>query len=124
MNILIIGSGAVGIGIGASLISQKANVDFFASEKTAKAMKENGIKRCGIFNEITVSKDDFKVFTSYDEIAKNTYDFIIISSKITANKDIAINLNKNKDIFKKEGKIIILQNGFGNDEFYYKNWPK
>ena len=63
MNILIIGSGAVGIGIGASLISQKANVDFFASEKTAKTMKENGIKRCGIFNEITVSKDDFKVFT-------------------------------------------------------------
>ncbi|MCQ2973023.1 MAG: hypothetical protein MJ209_07165 [archaeon] len=35
-----------------------------------------------------------------------------------------MNLNKNKDIIKKEGKIIILQNGFGNDEFYLNYFNK
>ena len=124
MNILIIGSGAVGIGIGTSLISQNANVDFYATEKTAKIMKENGIKRCGIFNEINISNDKFNVYTKYSTIPKNMYDFIIICSKITANKDIAQNLNKNKAIFKKDTKILILQNGFGNDEFYLEYFNK
>ena len=39
MNILIIGSGAVGIGIGTSLLSQNVNVSFLASKETAKKMK-------------------------------------------------------------------------------------
>ncbi len=36
MNILIIGSGAVGIGLGSSLLSQGENVSFLASKKNCK----------------------------------------------------------------------------------------
>ena len=46
MNILVIGSGAVGIGLAASMLSQGADISIFARDKTAKAIKENGIKRC------------------------------------------------------------------------------
>ena len=46
MNILIDGSGSIGIALGASMISQGADVSFYASKKTKKAM-ENGIKRIG-----------------------------------------------------------------------------
>ena len=42
MNILINGSGAVGLGLGASMLSQKADVSFYATGKTAAAIKENG----------------------------------------------------------------------------------
>ena len=49
MNILIIGSGSVGIGLGTSLLSQNANVSFLASEKTAEAMRKNGVERTGLF---------------------------------------------------------------------------
>ena len=41
MNILIIGSGAVGIGLAASVLSQNANVSIYARGETAKAIKEN-----------------------------------------------------------------------------------
>ena len=45
MNILINGSGAVGLGLGASMLSQKADVSFYATGKTAAAIKENGLER-------------------------------------------------------------------------------
>ena len=35
MNILINGSGAVGLGLGASMLSEKADVSFYATGKTA-----------------------------------------------------------------------------------------
>ena len=45
MKILVIGAGAVGIGLAASLMSQNADVSIYARGETAKAIKKNGIKR-------------------------------------------------------------------------------
>ena len=39
MNILIDGAGAVGLGLGASMLSQKANVSFYATGKTDTIIK-------------------------------------------------------------------------------------
>ena len=44
MNVLVIGAGAVGIGLACSMLSQGAKVSIFARDKTAKAIKENGIE--------------------------------------------------------------------------------
>ena len=52
------------------------------------------------------------------------FDYIFITAKTTANEDIALNLNQNKRILKDNAKIIIFQNGFGNDEIYLKYFPK
>ena len=122
MNILIIGAGGVGIGLGASVKSQGANVSIYARGETAKAIKENGIKRCGLFTHYEFG--EIPVYESYEEIPKNEFDYIFISSKTTANEDIAQNLNEQRDILKDDGKIIIFQNGFGNDEAYLKYFPK
>ena len=122
MNILIIGAGGVGIGLGASVKSQGANVSIFARDKTAKSIKDNGIKRCGLFKHYEFS--DIPVYEKYTDIPKNSIDYIFITSKTTANEDIAKNLNENREIFKQNTKIIIFQNGFGNDEFYLKYFLK
>ncbi|MBQ2654928.1 MAG: ketopantoate reductase family protein [Methanobrevibacter sp.] len=124
MNILIIGSGAVGIGLATSMKSQNANISIFARGKTAKAIKENGIKRCGLFEHYSFSKDEVDVYETYDEIPKNTFDYVFITSKTTANDAISKKLNANKDILKENFKIIIFQNGFGNDEPYLRFFDK
>lgn len=118
MNILVIGAGGVGIGLAASVASQKADVHIFARCETAKAIRENGIKRTGLFTHHEIK--NVPVYERYDEIPKNTYDYIFICSKTTANEEIAENLNLHKDILKDNSKIIIFQNGFGNDEEYLK----
>lgn len=119
MNVLIIGSGSVGIGIGTSLISQGADVSFYASHDTARAM-EHGIKRTGLFNHLEYGREKFNVYTDYADMPRNYYDYVLVCSKTTQNRDISSKLNQNRDIFRDEPDIIILQNGFGNDEEYIK----
>ena len=120
MNILIIGSGSVGIGLGTSLLSQGLNVSFLASPKTSKEMKAKGIKRTGLFTHYSFTPDEFDVYESYSEIPPKSVDCVLVASKTTANKDISQKLNENKDILNDGFKILICQNGFGNDEFYLK----
>ena len=44
MEVLICGSGALGISIGASLLDSNFNVSFFSQGKTKEAMEEEGIQ--------------------------------------------------------------------------------
>ena len=122
MKILVIGAGGVGIGLATSVASQGADVSIYARGETAKAIKENGIKRTGLFTHYDVK--DVPVYERYEDIPKNSFDYIFIASKTTANEDIAKNLNDHSDILKDSTKIIIFQNGFGNDEFYLEYFTK
>ncbi|AMD17476.1 2-dehydropantoate 2-reductase [Methanobrevibacter sp. YE315] len=122
MNILLIGAGGVGLGIASSVISQGAEVSIYATGETAKAIKKNGIRRTGLFTHY--SFENVPVFESYADIPKDYFDYIFIASKTTANAEIAKNLNENRLIFKQDTKIIIFQNGFGNDDYYLKYFPK
>jgi 2-dehydropantoate 2-reductase len=124
MNILIDGAGSIGIALGASMVSENVTVSFFARGKTAEEIKEKGIKRVGIFKHITCSSDEYTVYTDYENIPKNNFDYVFICSKTIANNEISSKLNDNKSIFKNNGKIIIFQNGYGNDEPYLKYFSK
>lgn len=120
MNILVIGSGAVGIGIGSSLLSQGVNISFLASKNTARKMKEDGIKRTGLFTNYFFNPQEFNVYESYEEIPKKTFDYVLITSKTTSNDDISKKLNENRDILKDDFRILIIQNGFGNDQLFLR----
>lgn len=120
MNILVIGSGAVGIGIGSSLLSQGVDISFLASKNTARKMKEDGIKRTGLFTNYTFNPQEFNVYESYEEIPKKTFDYVLITSKTTSNDNISKKLNENRDILKDDFTILIIQNGFGNDQLFLR----
>ena len=124
MNVLVIGSGAVGIGLAASMLSQGADVSLFARGETAKAIRENGIERTGLFAHYKFTSNEVKVYESYDEIPKGTYDYVFIASKTTGNDDISKRLNAKRKIVKDDFKIIIFQNGFGNDKPYLRFFDK
>lgn len=118
MNVLVIGAGGVGIELATSVAKQGANVSIYARGKTAKAIRENGIERTGLFEHYVIH--DVQVYETYEEIPKKHFDYIFIAAKTTANDDIAENLNRNRDILKPTTRIIIFQNGFGNDEPYLR----
>ena len=124
MNILVIGAGSVGIGLAASALSQNANLSIYARGETAKAIREKGIKRTGLFTHYSFAPDEFDVYDDYEKIPSKTYDYVFIASKTTANEDISEKLNENRRILKENAKIIILQNGFGNDEHYLRYFTK
>ena len=124
MNILVIGAGAVGIGLAASVLSQNADVSIYARGETAKAIREKGIERTGLFEHYSFSKDELTVYDDYAQIPENEFDYVFITSKTTANDDISKRLNENRQVLKDDFKIIIFQNGFGNDEPYLRFFTK
>lgn len=123
MKALICGSGAIGIAIGASLIDSGVETTFFAKGKTKDAILNGGIKRIGLFKEITIPKENVQVFDKYNTI-NDSFDYIIISSKTTSNEDIALNLDKNRNLLKDNGKIVIFQNGWHTDKEFLKYFTK
>ncbi len=124
MNVLVIGAGSVGIGLASSMLSQNANVSIYARGETAKAIKKNGIKRVGLFEHYSFTPEELNVYETYEEIPKDTFDYVFITSKTTANDDISKRLSKSRDILKDGFKIIIFQNGFANDEAYLRYFSK
>lgn len=120
MNILVIGAGAVGIGLASSVLSQNADVSIYARGETAKAIRKNGIERTGLFTHYSFREDEVTVYEDYEEMGDNSFDYVFITSKTTANDEISKKLNQNRHILKENAKIIIFQNGFGNDEPYLR----
>ena len=124
MDILIIGAGAVGIGLATSLLSQDVNVSIFARGETAKEIRKNGLKRTGLFTHYSFMPDEFQVYEDYSEIPEKSFDYVLVSSKTTSNNDISQRLNENRHILKDNFRILICQNGFGNDEAYLRFFKK
>lgn len=119
MKALLYGSGAVGIGIAAALMDCNWKVDIKTSGKTKDSICRDGIKRIGLFKEIHILPEKFQVFESLDDIQEN-YDYILICTKTMCNEINAKDIYINRRILNHNGKIVIFQNGWGNDEPYLK----
>jgi 2-dehydropantoate 2-reductase len=125
MKVLLIGAGAVGLGIGASLYDSGWSLDLVDLKETKEAIEQKGIARRGYFKEIDIPAGKVNLFEKLDDIKKKSaYDFILICTKTTMSPEIARDLARNKDLLKKEGKIIIFQNGFGTDEAFLSYFGK
>lgn len=120
MNILIIGAGAIGIALGASLGSRGVKVSCLATERTGQAIEKDGIHRTGLFGDADVSCDRVAVYYDYAALPSGEFDYVCICAKTMANAQIARDLSERKDCMAEEGCIVILQNGWGNDAPYLK----
>lgn len=123
MKILIYGGGAVGLGIASCLIKTGNKVDIIARKNTCTQLQKKGLIRTGIFGDIIASSPSFSCFKSIHEIGGNKYDFILIATKSYSSVDVA------EDLFmyytKPENTIIVLmQNGWGNNEIFLKKYDK
>ncbi|MCM1308078.1 MAG: 2-dehydropantoate 2-reductase [Butyrivibrio sp.] len=119
MKVLIIGAGAVGVAMAASLGGMDTAV--IARGRTAEALREGGAVRTGIFGEVSVK--NVAVYTDYD-IDGGGFDYIIVSAKATANEEIAAELDGHRRLMGTDCKIVIFQNGWGNNEAYLKYFDR
>jgi 2-dehydropantoate 2-reductase len=116
MKVLIIGAGAVGVAMGATLKEGGAEVDFIARGETKDKINEDGIKRLGLLGDITIPAGCVGAFDDYGELEADDYDYILITAKNTANEEISEQLGARTDILKADGKIVFMQNGIGYEQ--------
>lgn len=125
MKVLLIGAGAVGLGVGASLYDAGWDLDIVDRRETKEAIEKKGIVRRGLFKEIIISAGRVNVFEKFEDIKSEfVYDFVLVCTKTTVSPQIAEDLAKQRNILKEEGKIVIFQNGYGTDEAFLKYFTK
>lgn len=124
MKVLIIGAGSIGIALGTIMKNNNTDIDFLAHGETYKSIKDNGISIEGLLGERYIDKEEIGIYSSYEDMEENVYDYIIICTKTTVNREVSEEVFKNRRILKSSGIIVIMQNGWGNDESYLKYFPK
>ncbi len=124
MNVLIIGAGALGIGVGASLVDSGCQVDFFAKGETKAAIEKNGIARKGMFKDITIPAGVVGVYDDYASLPEAKYDYVIISTKTTANEEVSEKLEEYQGCMKDSCNIVFMQNGMGYEASFAEKFPQ
>ena len=120
MNVLIIGPGGIGIAMGALLGSNGVSVSYLATPRSGPKIEAGGVHMTGIFGDADVPADEITVYYDYADLPTDAYDYICISAKTMANDQISTSLVARKDCLKEDGIIVIMQNGWGNDEPYLR----
>ena len=120
MDVLIIGAGAIGIALGASLGSNGVSVSYVATSRTGSKIEEGGVHRTGLFGSADVPAEQIKVYYDYADLPSDAYDYVCICAKTMANEQISEALSTRRDCLKEDGIIVILQNGWGNDTPYLR----
>ena len=123
MNILITGTGAVGIALAATLANAGETISLCARGTTLSAIQADGLHRGGLFDPVDIPAKAVTAQEGYD-YPDGTFDYILIASKAMANADISAALAQHRGILKPEGKIVLFQNGWGNDRLYLEQFDR
>ena len=122
MKVLVIGTGAVGIAIAIAAADAGMETAVLARSSTAEYIRKNGLKRTGIFGELEIPAERITVYKSYDSI-DGSFDYIAVAVKTMSNRTVADELAAHPLIAGQDGRIILFQNGWGNDEIYLEHFP-
>lgn len=119
MRVLIYGGGAVGLGLASCLIKSGAEVCIVAREETARRLREEGLKRSGLFGRHEAPAGRFASHGALDEIqAGAAFDYILVCVKSFDTARAARDLARRPDLASSETRVVLCQNGWGNREAF------
>lgn len=125
MNLLLTGAGAVGLNLAATLLSSGNRVSIHARGNTLKAIAGDGIHRSGLFGSLDFPASAIEYLSDdLGDFPEGHYDFILIATKTLANHELSDELAAHRNLLAPGGKLVIFQNGWGNDEEYLRNFQK
>jgi 2-dehydropantoate 2-reductase len=116
MKVLIIGAGAVGVAMGATLAKSGVEVDFIARGETKDKINADGIKRLGLLGDIVIPAGTVAAYDDYAGLEAGAYDYILITAKNTANDEISAALGERVEVLKSGGCLVFMQNGIGYEQ--------
>jgi 2-dehydropantoate 2-reductase len=123
VKVLVFGAGAVGLGLASFLLQGEQRVHLVGKEKTALALRKNGLKRRGIFGEVWFSPQQFTVSSNLVETGRETFDFYLICTKSHDTENSARQLKGESNLARQKSPIVLCQNGWGNAEIFSRFFP-
>jgi 2-dehydropantoate 2-reductase len=124
MDVLIVGAGAVGLGLGSFLLEAGLRVDLVGRSTTCIALATHGLQRSGIFGDFHAAPDQFRAVASLAELRASRYDDILICTKSFDSEQTAIQLAASAVTTRNECPIVLCQNGWGNAAVFARHFPQ
>lgn len=123
-EILIVGAGAVGLGVGSCLIGPGRRVRFTARPDAVAALHEKGLVRTGIFGTVAAKPDAFDAVAKLDALPRRAVDWILVCVKSYDSEDAARALAEHPWLLHDGTRIVLFQNGWGNAEVFTGRFPR
>ena len=81
LKVLIIGAGAVGLGLASFLLKSGCRISLVGREPTVNALAANGLDRVGIFDDFHFPPESFAVFSTLKAVPLEQFDFALVCVK-------------------------------------------
>jgi 2-dehydropantoate 2-reductase len=120
---LVVGAGAVGIGLATALLAAGERVVFLARSETADALRSRGCGRVGIFGDVSFPPHAFSVVEAPAELRGNPTT-VLVATKSFASRDVAGALAQSAQIAESDAPIVLAQNGLGNAEVFCERFAE
>ncbi len=124
MRALVIGAGAVGLGLGSCLLAGAAQVAFLARRETARALRERGLRRSGLFGESAHAPQSFEVAEDLPTCAGFVADWVLVAVKSFDSAALARALAAEAWLRDGGAQLVLCQNGWGNAEVFAAELPQ
>jgi len=125
MKVSVIGTGAVGLGIGSCLLASGVGVRFVVrSREHREALESEGISRTGLFGDVRFGPESFRVADELEADDSEGDDHWLVCAKSTASAELAQQV---AGLLRKRGKmppVVLFQNGWGNAEVFAESIPR
>jgi 2-dehydropantoate 2-reductase len=124
LNVAIWGAGSVGIGLASGLVEPGSTLRILArNPATRRALVQHGIERSGILGTVEVPPEALNVVGDSGSFASEAPDWLLICTKTFANPVIAAELAAFSTRMGGRTRVVLCQNGWGNEEPFLPIWP-
>jgi 2-dehydropantoate 2-reductase len=113
---LVIGSGAVGLGVGSCLLEAGKDVVFVTRSGRSDDLRTRGLLRTGIFGEARLPPARFGVVDALDALRGEAFDFVLVCTKTFASAEVARALAGAG--LRGNPAIVLMHNGWGSAEVF------
>lgn len=114
MRAVVVGAGAVGLGVGSALVVGGADCVFVRRKGGSRALEREGLVRTGLFGEVRLPPSRFRVVDDVATAAADPADWILVCTKSFASEQVA------RDVaaagWRGAPRVALFQNGWGNAE--------
>lgn len=118
MRTLVYGGGAVGLGLASFLLQSGAQAAVIARPETAARLREDGLRRTGIFGDRLDAPSAFAVADSLAALSSPTpFDYSLVCVKSFDTAAAARDLAAHPALWR-GGRFVLVQNGWGNREAF------
>lgn len=125
MEIVIWGAGAVGLGLANALAHGSHRVRILGRdpEKLA-AVSARGISRSGLFGEVHAPAERFATTDRPQSLSSSPPDWLLVCVKAFASDEIARTLEPMAPDLRDRTRLLLCQNGWGNEAPFLPFWPE